>query len=876
MADEVFVKYKSDIDELLADNKKVVTSIVKVKKAEDETNKAFENAAKTREKSLKTTQAELKKLEAANKKAFKTDGVNKFNKEIDQSKGKIKALGGELGKVDKQGKAFTGTLRTIALSLAAAFSIQRLGAFLGELIEIGKQVEGVRISFGRINDPNLLRNLRNSTQGTVNDLELMRNAVRARNFEVPLEKLAKLFKFAQQRARETGESVQFLVDSIILGIGRKSPLILDNLGISAVKLRETLRGAAVEMATVADVAEAVTKIIDENLTPAIDLNADRLDRNLVILQNFRIELSEKALPAAAEFTDALASQAKILNAENIPAAEKASAVFGIRGFLGVLNTGLALLNEYNIAAINLASEFLNLGVVVDFVKDLFGLQGQDAILARIRVDELRVSIEQEINTGNVEAAKEKFQELTGATDETVTSFNDFLEKINEINARFADLPTEAVSPFAFDATTINQIEKAIAGLEKGFGDLIPGTDLFILRQATINGLREKLNEITGKTTESDKALAKAEKDAAKEAARLNKEFEKRIALLKKDFAQAQKDAQKDINDFIKATQDQSKALEDASNTEVDLALNNAILRAKLNEDRISEEKARFEKSKELLNRSFLEDHNITKNEQEALDLLAEEHQGNLTRITEEGEEDRRIIREQESLFALESAAQFTAGIRNLQNTVTRNEIQQAELRFQNGLISEEQLATQIKSIRLKGAQDAKALALVEAGLQIPINIIKAQGTGPIIPNIPAGVLAGILAGIQFAAVAAVNPAFKEGTQSAPGGLATIAEAGPELAIMPDGTARLYKEPQTTYIEKGTKIETASKTKRILGMSDVSINSKGQLTGSLSIKAQLNDKRIVKGLDRLNAKKGIDSRAIGKEIAKANYLTTKYQ
>ena len=91
----------------------------------------------------------------------------------------------------------------------------------------------------------------------------MQTAVQANNFKIPLDQLATYLKFATNRAIETGESVDYLVQSIILGIGRKSPLILDNLGISASELRE-------ELAKTGDMGKAVGNIINKSMSEAGD------------------------------------------------------------------------------------------------------------------------------------------------------------------------------------------------------------------------------------------------------------------------------------------------------------------------------------------------------------------------------------------------------------------------------------------------------------------------------------------------------------------------------------------------------------------------------------------------------------------------------
>ena len=103
------------------------------------------------------------------------------------------------------------------------------------------QAEGIRAAFEALNNPTLLNDLRTSVRGTVDDVKLMQSAVRAKNFKIPLEKLGTFFKFATDRAIQTGESVDYLVNSIIDGIGRKSTLVMDNLGISAAELQAEIK-----------------------------------------------------------------------------------------------------------------------------------------------------------------------------------------------------------------------------------------------------------------------------------------------------------------------------------------------------------------------------------------------------------------------------------------------------------------------------------------------------------------------------------------------------------------------------------------------------------------------------------------------------------
>jgi hypothetical protein len=124
--------------------------------------------------------------------------------------------------------------------IAGAFAVSAIVNFTKEAIALAGQVQGVAAAFNKLDTPNLLADLRKATRGTVTDLILMQKAVQAKNFKIPIEQLATYFEFATKRAIQTGESVDYLVDSIITGIGRKSVLVMDNLGISAVELQQEI------------------------------------------------------------------------------------------------------------------------------------------------------------------------------------------------------------------------------------------------------------------------------------------------------------------------------------------------------------------------------------------------------------------------------------------------------------------------------------------------------------------------------------------------------------------------------------------------------------------------------------------------------------
>lgn len=175
-----------------------------------------------------------------------------FNKTLKSTQNGLSKFTGMIGKGFAAAGIAMGTKELLEAGFAAA--------------KLAGQAQGVRTAFERLPDSvHLLEDLKEATHGTVSELELMKRAVQASNFDIELSALPKLLEFATLRAQQTGQSVDYLVDSIVTGIGRKSKLILDNLGISAVALNEKLKGVSTEAATVGDVARAVGDIAEESL-----------------------------------------------------------------------------------------------------------------------------------------------------------------------------------------------------------------------------------------------------------------------------------------------------------------------------------------------------------------------------------------------------------------------------------------------------------------------------------------------------------------------------------------------------------------------------------------------------------------------------------
>jgi len=243
---------------------------------------------------------------------------------------KLKDFDKEIGRSFRNVGNYGDSLKSIAGSLGIAFGLNEIISFGKEAVQTAAKVEGIERAFRALSKPGLLDELREATKGTVSDMELMKAAVNANNFQIPLETMANLLKFAQQRAQETGQSVDYLVESIVTGIARKSPLILDNLGINVQRINTKFKETG-------DFAKAAGMIIEEELQKQGTLaltTADKISRLDAMWQNLKATLGKSLVNefnAVLEYFEVLGGKLTFQELQMRRAAEqqkKIATVFG--------------------------------------------------------------------------------------------------------------------------------------------------------------------------------------------------------------------------------------------------------------------------------------------------------------------------------------------------------------------------------------------------------------------------------------------------------------------------------------------------------------------------------------------------------------------
>ena len=235
-------------------------------------------------------------------------------------------------------QVFGGNVMTKLAGVGVGF-VSELKDMVAQGIELARAGEGVRIAFQRLGRGDLLDGLREATHGTVTDLELMKAAVKFNDFKLPLEELGTMLAFAQQKAKDTGQSVDYMVDSIVTGLGRKSLMILDNLGLSAAEIKEKMKDTG-------DMTKAVGEIIREQMANAgeyIETAADRATKANVELENAMTRLGDTFQPltdaANDMWTSIKVSCLDLISSAVQPLIDKLTEAGRLRAQLNNINAG---------------------------------------------------------------------------------------------------------------------------------------------------------------------------------------------------------------------------------------------------------------------------------------------------------------------------------------------------------------------------------------------------------------------------------------------------------------------------------------------------------------------------------------------------------
>lgn len=268
---------------------------------------------------------------------------------------------------DFQGKveSMKPTFQKMAVAGTAAFV--GLGIAMKSALDEGVESKSVDMAFQRMSQTagiegnKLISKLQEISKNTVSttDLMLASNKAMALGVGKDMETITKLMEIARVKGQNMGITTTQAFNDIVTGIGRGSPLILDNLGIT-IKLGAAQEeyakklGKSVEELTDVEMKQALLNSVlssgteelkalgDVALTPA-----ERMQQLSAQMSNMRSELGEALIPVAEKLVEVIGPiVTKITEwADKNPelAAKIAVAALAITGLVAVLGTiGLIL------------------------------------------------------------------------------------------------------------------------------------------------------------------------------------------------------------------------------------------------------------------------------------------------------------------------------------------------------------------------------------------------------------------------------------------------------------------------------------------------------------------------------------------------------
>ncbi|KKL19957.1 hypothetical protein LCGC14_2460260, partial [marine sediment metagenome] len=320
-------------------------------KGTDQASPAMRSAASSA-KSMGTTVGETagqaQKAESGFKKftAVLKSKLGAFSSVSSSAKGMGTAVGGTAGQAQKAQSGFarfTASLKSkLGVFSSVSSSAKSMGTAVGEtsdqtkkaqsgftkftaflksrfVITLGDVARGVSTIFGAIKDASDLSSQTNAlklqlarqgkdfntyiaklkqvSRGTVSTADLIKSSSKALLLGIPANEIVKLLDIARASAIATGQSVTSAFNDIATGIGRSSPLILDNLGI-IVKIgkandayAKTLKKTASEL-TATEQKQALLNVVLEVGEERIRLFGESADKTAIALQKGQAALED--------------------------------------------------------------------------------------------------------------------------------------------------------------------------------------------------------------------------------------------------------------------------------------------------------------------------------------------------------------------------------------------------------------------------------------------------------------------------------------------------------------------------------------------------------------------------------------------------------
>jgi len=230
-------------------------------------NLATESFKRLAEQGIGLTETEQKKLNA-----LVTEGIAKYNALGQQAPADMQKVAAATKSAQTPTQALGASFTTLFASFSAAnLATQALGmvtAKIGEFVDTGMKLAAVEGAYRKLADAagqsseKMLATLQTATRGMVANYDLMAGANKALLLGLPVTEssMAELAGAATALGKAMGQDATKSLDDLITALGRSSPLILDNLGLT-VKVGQANEAYAAKLGkTVEQLSDAEKKM----------------------------------------------------------------------------------------------------------------------------------------------------------------------------------------------------------------------------------------------------------------------------------------------------------------------------------------------------------------------------------------------------------------------------------------------------------------------------------------------------------------------------------------------------------------------------------------------------------------------------------------
>lgn len=275
----------------------------------------------------------------------------------DQASGVLESSDSLLGKIGKT--AAIGAAAVVGAATAIGGGMFELAREAAPIEGVQKAFDGLVNSMGK-NTKDMLKSLSDGSKGMITNTDLMKSFNSAAQLVSKdfAGQLPDAMQYLSKVSAATGQDMGFMLDSLVKGVGRVSPMILDNLGIQvnateAMEEYAKANGKSADQLTKTEQQSAIMaktlELLKKNTAAMPDITDNASTKWAAFqtrLANFKDDIGVKLLPFFTTVLDLLGRLADAVLPIVIPLIERISGAFTT--FVGVIGNFGNILANYGI------------------------------------------------------------------------------------------------------------------------------------------------------------------------------------------------------------------------------------------------------------------------------------------------------------------------------------------------------------------------------------------------------------------------------------------------------------------------------------------------------------------------------------------------